>query len=178
MLLLPFRAGDATIYSKNGSDFTNRFSRIAGAASELPVKSCVIDGEVVANRPDGTPDFRALHGGNYAQTDLCVWCFDLLALDGNDMRHMPLIVRRLQLGKMLRKFDHDALRYSEGLASAEKLLAECDRRGLEGIVCKERDGVYHSGTKSRWIKVKTATWREANRDRGELFEKKRRAVTA
>ena len=61
--------GKVTIYSKNGSDFTNRFSRIAMAAPELPVKSCIIDGEIVACRPDGAPDFRALHGGNYAQTD-------------------------------------------------------------------------------------------------------------
>ena len=98
-------------------------------------------------------------------------------LDGRDIRHMPLMVRRLQLGKLLRKFDHDALRYSEAFRHPERLLAECDSRGLEGIVCKERDGVYHSGTKSRWIKVKTAAWREANRDRGELFAMKRRAVT-
>ena len=50
-------------------------------------------------------------------------------------------------------------------------LAECDRLGLEGIVCKERDGIYRSGPKSGWIKVKAATWREANRGRGELFAK-------
>jgi bifunctional non-homologous end joining protein LigD len=175
---LRMRGGQVTIYSKNGSDFTSRFPRIAAAAAELPVKNCIIDGEVVACNQDGTPDFRALHGGNYAQTNLCIWCFDLLALDGNDMRHMPFIVRRLQLGKLIRKFDHDALRYSEGFANAEKLLAECDQRGLEGIVCKERDGVYHSGTKSRWIKVKTATWREANKDRGDLFDKKVRSVSS
>ena len=175
---LHMHGGLVTIYSKNGSDFTNRFPRIAAAAAELPVRSAIIDGEVVANRPDGTPDFRALHGGNYAQTDLCVWAFDLLALDGRDMRHMLLIVRRLQLGKLLRKFDHDALRYSEAFRDRERLLAECDRRGMEGIVCKERDGVYYSGSKSRWVKVKTATWREANRNRGELFDKKRRAATA
>ena len=170
--------GSVTIHSENGSDFTNRFPRIAAAAAELPVENCIIDGEVVACQPDGAPDFRALHGGNYSQTDLCIWAFDLLALDGRDIRHVPLIVRRLQLSKLLRKFDHDALRYSETFKDPERLLAECDSRGLEGIVCKERDRVYHSGTKSRWIKVKTATWREANRNRGELFEKKRRATAA
>jgi bifunctional non-homologous end joining protein LigD len=172
---LHLRDGQATILSKNGADLTNRFPRTAAAAAELPVKSCIMDGEVVACRPDGLPDFRALHGGNYSQNDLCVWCFDLLALNGDDLRHMPLIVRRLQLGKILRKFDHDALRYSEGFSNAEKLLAECDRLGLEGIVCKERDGVYRSGPKSGWIKVKTATWRAANADRGELFGEKKKA---
>lgn len=119
------RDGETMIFSKNGSYFTNRFPRIAAAAAGLPVKDCIIDGEVVACRPDGAPDFRALHGGNHAQTDLCIWCFDLPALDGRDIRHMSLVVRRLQLSKLLKTFDHDALRYSEAFRDPERLLAEC-----------------------------------------------------
>jgi bifunctional non-homologous end joining protein LigD len=172
------QGGKVVIFSKGGSDFTNRFPRVAAAAAELPVKDCIIDGEIVACMKEGLPDFRALHGGNYAQTDLCVWCFNLLKLNGDDIRHMPLIVRRLQLGKLLKKFDHDALRYSEAFTNAEQLLEQCEARGLEGILCKERDGVYHSGTKSRWLKIKTAQWREANKDRGEMFVKKRKQAIA
>ena len=88
---LHLRDGQATILSKNGANFTNRFTRIAAALSDLPVKSAIIDGEVVACGADGAPDFRALHGGNYSQTDLCVWCFGLLELDGQDTRQMPLL---------------------------------------------------------------------------------------
>jgi bifunctional non-homologous end joining protein LigD len=128
---------------------------------------------VVACDAAGAPDFRALHGGNYAQTDLCVWAFDLLEIDGQDIRQMPLILRRVKLGKLIRGYDHDALRYSEPFTNADKLLEECAKRGLEGIVCKEKGGAYWSGTKCGWIKVKTAQWREANMDRGELFNTKK-----
>ena len=117
---LHMHRGQVTIYSKNGSDFTNRFPRIASALSDLPVKSAIIDGEVVASAADGSPDFRTLHGGNYLQTDLCVWCFDLLELDGQDIRQMPLLLRRVKLGKILRAYDHGALRYSEAFTNAEK----------------------------------------------------------
>jgi bifunctional non-homologous end joining protein LigD len=174
---LHLRDGQATILSKNGADFTNRFPRIAAALADLPVKSAIIDGEVVACGTDGAPDFRALHGGNYAQTDLCVWAFDLLELDGQDTRQMPLILRRVKLRKILRDYDHDALRYSEAFTNAEKLLEECAKRGLEGIVAKEKAGGYRSGTRSGWQKIKTAQWREINKDRGELFKagKRRRA---
>jgi ATP-dependent DNA ligase len=89
--------------------------------------------------------------------------------DGQDIRQMPLILRRVKLGKLVRGYDHDALRYSEAFTNAEKLLQECAKRGLEGIVCKEKGGAYWSGTKCGWVKVKAAQWREANKDRGELF---------
>jgi bifunctional non-homologous end joining protein LigD len=169
---LHLRDGQATILSKNGADFTNRFPRIAAALADLPVKSAIIDGEVVACGTDGAPDFRALHGGNYSQTDLCVWCFDLLEVNGDDIRQIPLLLRRVKLGKLLRAYDHDALRYSEAFNNAEKLLEECAKRGLEGIVCKEKGVGYWSGTKCGWIKVKSAQWREANKDRGEMFNQK------
>jgi ATP-dependent DNA ligase len=63
------------------------------------------------------------------------------------------------------------LRYSESFEDAGKLLAAADAMQLEGIVSKRRDGKYRSGTRSGWIKVKTAAWREANRERGRLFER-------
>src|SRR5262245_56326844 len=72
---------EVVILSKHGRDFTNRFPGIRGAVLTLPCKSTIIDGEVVACRNDGTPDFRALHSGNYSQEILCVWCFDLMELN-------------------------------------------------------------------------------------------------
>ena len=71
-------ANDTVIFSRNGRDFTNRFPGIRDAVLTLPCKSAIIDGEVVACRKDGTPDFRALHSGNYSQEILCVRCFDLM----------------------------------------------------------------------------------------------------
>ncbi len=72
------------------------------------------------------------------QTDLCVWCFDLLETDGEDVRQMPLILRRVKLGKLLRAYDDDALRYSEAFTNAEKLLEECAKRASKASSARKR----------------------------------------
>jgi bifunctional non-homologous end joining protein LigD len=81
----------------------------------LPCKSAVIDGEVVACKEDDTPDFRALHSGNYRQEILCVWAFDLLELNGEDLRPFPLVTRKRKLELMLHRHDHPYVRRSEPL---------------------------------------------------------------
>jgi bifunctional non-homologous end joining protein LigD len=134
----------------------------------LPCKSAIIDAEVVALKEDGSPDFRALHSGNYTQDNLCAWCFDLLALNDTDMRPLPLVARKLKLGTLLKRYNHGSLRYSEGFSDAEKLLTECRKLGLEGIVSKKKDAPYRSG-RCDWLKIKCAQWKEENKDRGELF---------
>jgi len=92
------KAGDeVVIFSKNGREFTNQFRGIRDALPSLPCKSANIDGEVVACRKNGTPDFHALHSGNYTQEILCVWAFDLMALNGEDTRALPLLTRKLKL---------------------------------------------------------------------------------
>jgi bifunctional non-homologous end joining protein LigD len=86
-----------------------------------------------------------------------------------------LIQRRAQLEAVLKRAGSTGsrlIRFSESFSDAEALLAECARRGLEGIVSKRRDAPYRSGLRSGWIKVKTATWRAANRERWRLFEKR------
>ena len=168
---------DAVIFSKNGRDFTNRFPGIRDAVLTLPCKSTIIDGEVVACRKDGTPDFRALHSGNYSQEILCVWCFDLMELNGEDLRLLPLVTRKQKLGALLRRHDHPNVRYSEPFKNGEQLLAECRQRGLEGVVSKRKVAPYKSG-KCDWVKVKCAQWREENKDRGELFMRPRQARPA
>src|SRR5262245_55202577 len=146
---------EVVILSKHGRDFTNRFPGIRGAVLTLPCKSTIIDGEVVACRHDGTPDFRALHSGNYSQEILCVWCFDLMELNSEDLRLLPLVTRKQKLGALLRRLDHPYVRYSEPFKNGEQLLAECRHRGLEGIVSKRKHAPYKSG-KCDWIKVKCA----------------------
>ena len=108
------------------------------------------------------PDFRALHSGNYTEQDLCVWCFDLMDLNGEDLRALPLIARKQKLEALLRRHGHPYLRYSEPFKNAEQLLAECRLRGLEGIVSKMRYEPYKSG-KCDWVKVKCAQWSRRTR---------------
>ena len=75
------------------------------------------------------------------------------------------------LRQLLIKADDHVLRYSDEFANAEKLLADTSKQGLEGIVSKKATQQYVSGKNVGWIKVKTTTWREANRERREMFER-------
>jgi bifunctional non-homologous end joining protein LigD len=163
----------ATIYTKSGHDFTRRFPAIAAAVAALPVQSVIIDGELTACDDRGVPDFRALHLHNVRNEDLCVWAFDILHLNGADLREVPLTKRKYALEKIIYKARHHTLRLSETFDDGDKLLASCERMGLEGIVSKRCDAPYRSG-KSDWVKVKCLTWREANKDRWELFNKDKR----
>ena len=80
--------------------------------------------------------------------------------------------RKAKLEALLRKTGNDAtLRLSHTFEDGEKLLAAAARQELEGIVSKRRLGIYVAGPGSGWVKVKTAEWREANRERHKLFEK-------
>ena len=114
------------------------------------------------------PDFRSLMAGN--AHGYCAWGFDLLSVGGKDVRHEPLEERRARLERLLAGADADLLRFSEAFDNAEKLLAAALELGLEGIVSKKRDQPYRSGKNVGWVKVKTVAWREANRDRWEMFE--------
>jgi len=74
-----------SLYSKGGSDFRRKCPELAEAVAALPVRSCVIDGELTACDASGIPDFRALHF-NSRDDVRCVWAFDLLHLNGKDLR--------------------------------------------------------------------------------------------
>jgi bifunctional non-homologous end joining protein LigD len=158
----------ATIFGRNGGDLTRRFPRIAAAVLGLPAKSCIIDGELIAAGVHGEPDFLALLHGRRVPT--CVYAFDLLELQGRDLRNQALVERRARLQALLARAKSNLLPFSESFPDANALLTECSRRGLEGIVAKRQDAPYRPGTRSGWIKVKTSEWKAANRWRGEFFE--------
>jgi bifunctional non-homologous end joining protein LigD len=92
-----------------------------------------------------------------------------MQLNGDDIRAVHLEDRKRRLGNLIGRARIARLLHSETFTDGERLLAECDERGLEGIVAKHRAGVYRSGRSTGWIKVKCQAWREANRNRGELF---------
>jgi bifunctional non-homologous end joining protein LigD len=158
-----------TIFSKNGADFTRRFPGVAAAVRALPVRSCVLDGELIAAGANGQPDFLALLHAR--RVPVCVYAFDLMELQGRDLRDQPLEQRRARLEALLARGKSDLVRFSESFPDANALLAECVRLGLEGIVCKRKDSVYRSGPRSGWIKVKTSEWMAANKFRARLFER-------
>jgi bifunctional non-homologous end joining protein LigD len=164
-----------SLYSKGGYNFQRKFRELAEAVAELPVRSCVVDGELTACDPSGVPDFRALHF-NRRDAVRCVWAFDLLYLNGKDLRPLPLVDRKVRLGRLVSKVRGTWLCYAETFTNGATLLKAADRMGLEGIVSKKAAAPYRSGSKCDWIKVKCPSWREANKERWRLFERHRAAT--
>jgi bifunctional non-homologous end joining protein LigD len=161
---------DVAIFSRNGNDFTTRFDVVAYQLRDLPAKAAILDGELVASNRDGTPDFAGLHRRSVEAHAMHFWCFDLLALNGRDLRPDPLAKRRARLQALLGRFDCPAVLPSESFGDGLALLRVAEKRRLEGVVSKRRDAPYRSGDCKDWRKVKTAAWRTANRERWRLFE--------
>ena len=160
---------EVRLFSRNGKDFTDRFPGIRDAVAALPAGGAIIDGEVVACDEDGKPDFYSLIRHRVA--GVCVWCFDLVGLGGDDLRLRPLEERKQRLGALLSIADNDRLKLSESFDDGEKLLEAAARMKLEGIVSKKRSAPYVAGAHCGWIKCKTRQWREANREQYKLFER-------
>lgn len=161
---------DVHIFSRNGK-WMPRFKPMLEPLSRLPAKSAIIDAELVALNAKGMPDFRALVGGQ--SHALACFCFDLLELNGKDMRPLPLVKRRTALEKLLARKPVVELQFSASHDDAEALLARLDAIGMEGIVCKLKQQAYVSGRNRGWLKVKCHAWRKAHADRGSLFNKAR-----
>ncbi len=153
------KAGDEATIFVRGSDYSGRLADIRESLHALPARSAIIDAEVVFCETDGKPEFQALTEGRAG--DLCAWCFDLLELDGHDLRRLPLIERKGKLRDLLIAADDHVLRYSEEFPDAQKLLAVADQAGLNGVMSKLRDQPYRSGKNPGWVKVRCASWRKA-----------------
>jgi bifunctional non-homologous end joining protein LigD len=160
---------DVRLFSRSGNDFTHRFPTVPPAVAALPVASAIIDGEIAAYDETGKPDFNALL--RRRASGVCVWCFDLLGLGGEDLRPFPLAERKERLIALLSLADDERLRVSESFDDGEKLLEAAGRLNLEGIVSKKRSAPYVAGPNCGWVKVKTRTWRQANRERDKMFER-------
>jgi len=154
------------VYSRRGNDFTDRVPMIAEALAKLRVKSVTVDGEGVVCRPDGVSDFDRLRAavGRLGSRDAFLYAFDVLEINGTDLRRDAWDGRRKVLVRLLRGAV-DGIRFSEHIeqANAATLMDHASAMGLEGIVAKRRDKRYLSGRTKDWIKVKkpaapTATW--------------------
>ena len=161
---------DATgvrLITRNGNDFTHRFPFIAMAVSKLPVRTCLIDGEAIVCDENGLAIFDLIRGhGSKASAVLCA--FDLLELDGRDLRRQPIEIRKAALAKLL-KGSHLSIVLNEHFKKdgASVYRAAC-QLGCEGIVSKRLGSLYRTGRSPHWVKVKNpkAPAREAEEDWG------------
>jgi bifunctional non-homologous end joining protein LigD len=140
------------LWTRHGTDFTDRFPRIAEAVRGLAAERALIDGEAVVFRPDGRSDFEALvtkRGGERA----AYVAFDLLTLDGEDRRLRPLEERRSALSRLVANVD--GILFSETIeAEGAIVFAKACELGLEGIVSKRAGSLYLSGRHRNWLKTR------------------------
>lgn len=154
---LRVRAGQATLKTRKGLDWSERFPEIVGEGARLP--DCLIDGEVVALDREGQPDFAGLQAAlsDEKTGELVFFVFDLLFADGEDLREQPLAARKRRLCALTTGKAKAAphLRYVEHFETdGGAVLASACAMGLEGIVSKRLDAPYRSGRSDAWTKAK------------------------
>jgi bifunctional non-homologous end joining protein LigD len=142
------------LFTRNGYDWTDSYPMIVEAALRNRISSFVIDGEAVLLSVDGISDFNGLHSRKH-NDEVQLYAFDILALDGDDLRKLPLHLRKNQLARLLARrpegiFVSD---FEQGEIGPDLFRAAC-QMGLEGMVSKRRDSTYRAGRSPNWIKVK------------------------
>lgn len=144
---------DVKVLSRSGLDWTWRYPFIVEAALKMKQKRFVIDGEICVLDVQGISDFNALHSNKH-NDEAQLYAFDLVVLDGDDLRDMPLFERKELLAKLLRGRPQGIFvaPFERGEIGPELFTAACRMR-LEGIVSKHRERRYRPKT-CDWIKVK------------------------
>ncbi|NVI08059.1 DNA ligase D [Paraburkholderia youngii] len=151
------KAGAVSVFTRNGNDWTTRFSKQIEAIAGLDLQSAWLDGEAVVLDERDVPSFQLLQNAFDAHRpqDIVIYLFDLPFLNGYDLRGVPLEQRRAILRALLEGVDDRVLRFSNDFAfSAGELLRSACDMGLEGIIGKRRDSRYVSGRTPSWIKLK------------------------
>jgi bifunctional non-homologous end joining protein LigD len=149
-----------TLYSRSGLIVSDNYKPIAEALEKVK-KDAVIDGELVAVDEHGVSRFQLLQNALNTAANLQYCVFDIIFLDGEDLRSLPLLERKKRLKSILPK--DPLLTFSEHWPEHGKwLFKEAERNGLEGIMAKRAASRYLSGARSKdWLKIKTAKRQEA-----------------
>ena len=145
----------ARITSRNATDYTAEFPEVVAAAIELPARSALLDGEVVVLDERGRSSFHLLQRLGASRRGLAFFAFDLLALDGEDLKMLPLEERKRRLQDLIGE-RASVIRYTPHFCTdGATVLAHACRLGAEGIVSKCRTAPYRAGRRSdEWQKTK------------------------
>jgi bifunctional non-homologous end joining protein LigD len=156
-------AGGVQLLTRSGLDWTSKFGKeLIASFKALPAGKALVDGELVVHNDSGAADFSALQADlSEGRHDRFVfYAFDLLYLDGHDLRATPLLKRKEALASLIAG-EAGMLRLSEHFeAEGNLILQHACQLGLEGIVSKLRDAPYRSGRSKDWLKAKCSARQE------------------
>jgi bifunctional non-homologous end joining protein LigD len=145
------------MWTRNGLDLTARFPHVAGALAAITVGDAVIDGEIGVLDAQGVSRFELMQQGREGAV---LFAFDLLRLDGEDLRQKPLEARLDLLRSVLANAPAELRLAEEMPGSPDEALARARERGLEGVVLKERGSAYQGGRSRAWLKLKAQAAQE------------------
>jgi bifunctional non-homologous end joining protein LigD len=142
------------LFTRNGHDWTDRFPWIVETARKNRHQRFVVDGEAVLLGVDGISDFNGLHSRQH-NDEVQLYAFDILPLNGEDLRGLPLSMRKTNLARLLARRPDGIFvaPFERGEIGPDLFRAACSM-GLEGLVSKHRDRPYQAGRSRHWIKVK------------------------
>jgi len=149
-----------SLLSRNQKSFNQRFPSIVNALKKIP-GSFVLDGEIVAVDKNGKSSFQLLQNYHISKQVLYYYVFDILFLNGQDLKSIPLIERKKILKKLLKGRSTTQLKFGDYIE--EKGVAffrEAKKKGLEGIIAKNGDSTYQSRRSKEWLKIKTGLRQE------------------
>lgn len=149
------------VYTRSGLDWSEKFAPLVRHFAALDLPSCLIDGEIVAADAEGNPDFSRLqavlkrgHGEQGEGDALSFHAFDLLELEGEDLKPLTNIERKQRLAALLSEAQAPIHAADHVIGGGEKLLGALCGAGQEGIICKRADAAYSGKRTQNWLKVK------------------------
>jgi bifunctional non-homologous end joining protein LigD len=148
---------EVTLFTRRGHNWTRQFYTVAADVARLPANKLILDGEVVATDAKGMPSYGALiEDLKPDQTRrLAYFVFDLLYMDGFDLRRASLIERKRVLEMLMKEAKPSRIRYSEHIeGDSAAIYKNACRLKLEGIISKRKDSPYRSGRVGAWEKIK------------------------
>jgi len=161
---LGYSGKNARLISRNDIDFTRDYQKIAEALKEIP-QQAILDGELVVEDKNGKSSFQEIQNykGDTKQLSLKYYIFDLLNLDGHDLRGMELLKRKQLLKSLLDSVHSHDIIYNEHVSGkGTALLEKAKKDGWEGIIGKDGQSYYNSGKRTaRWLKFKLQNSQEA-----------------
>jgi len=156
-ILARVQDGDVRLYTRSGHDWTAKMPRQAEAVASLGLESAWLDGEIIVANEHGNPDFQALQNAfeSGASGAIVYYLFDLMYLNGMDLREVPVEQRRAALEQVLERSEDEVVRFSADFEeSPEAMLNSACQMQLEGLIGKRVGSRYVSRRSDDWIKLK------------------------